>query len=291
MAKNEKKEISNLMELLDEQDESLFARIFEKILSYGLAAIPYLEIAREKSLDDLVHSRIRNLVSRIKVQNLFSELHNWAIMDSDDLLKGYYIVSKYQFPDLEEERVMAKVESLKKEVWLELKKGMTPFEELKVMSKVFFEIKKMWINPNLDAMPDSLCLNAVLNSGKGYTQALSVLYTGIAQRLGIPIYGVRRPESFLLAYVYSANPHERDMYKDVQFYLNPFYVGFFSSIDEVERDLKNDFPGEFEKYKGACTNTELIAQLLNSMVCPFYNQSREDKVDDIDMLIKALNVD
>lgn len=291
MAKNVNTDLTNLMELLDEQDASLFEKISENILSYGVTAIPYLDDISEKSLDDLVQSRTRTLISKIRTQNLYSELHNWATLNSHDLLKGFFIISKYQFPDLEEERVMTKVETLKKEVWLELKKGMTPFEEAKVISKVFFEVRKFTLNQNPASMPDCVCLNAVLNSGKGYPDAFAMLYAGIAQQLGIPVYGIQMPDSMFVAYVFSNGHQALDLRNDVRFYINPFAAGVFFQVKQIEEHLEQTHPDDVEKYSGACTNAEFILKILVVIQEHYIRKKRPDKAEDIKVLMKALNVD
>jgi regulator of sirC expression with transglutaminase-like and TPR domain len=291
MAKDVNSDLTNLMDLLDEQDDSLFEKISETILSYGVTAIPFLENISENSLDDLVQSRAMTLISKIKIHNLYSELHNWATLDSNDLLKGFFIISKYQFPGLDEEVVMAKVEALKKEVWLELKKGMTPFEETKVISKVFFEVRKFSLNHNPASMPDCVCLNAVLNSGKGYPEAFAMLYTGIAQRLGIPVYGVQMPDSMFVAYVYSEGNQSLDLRKDVRFYINPFAAGVFFQVKQIEEHLQQTYPDDIERYSGACTNPEFIQRILIIIKDHYIRKNRPDKAEDIKVLMKALNVE
>ena len=291
MAKNINTDLANLMELLDEQDMSLFEKISENILSYGLTAIPYLEESSEKSLDETVHSRIKLLLKEIRIQSLYSELHNWATLDSHDLLKGFLIVSKYQFPDLDEKRIMAKVEALKKEVWLELKKGMTPFEQTKVISKVFFEVRKYTLNQNPASMPDCVCLNALMNSGKGYPEAFAMLYAGIAQRLGVPVYGIKMTDSMFVAYVYSDGKQALDLRNDVRFYINPFAAGVFFPVKQIEEHLVQTHPDDFEKYSGACTNPEFIQKILVIIKDHYIRKNRPDKVEDIQVLTKALNVE
>ena len=93
MARNANTDLTNLMELIDEQDVSLFKKISESIIAYGFTAIPYLEDISENSLDETVQSRVKVLINEIRTQSLYSELHNWATLDSHDLLKGFFIVS------------------------------------------------------------------------------------------------------------------------------------------------------------------------------------------------------
>lgn len=286
-----KEELTNLMYLLDEQDEPVYDKISESIQAYGVNAIPYLEATRENAFDSLVQSRIKTLLHKLNFQNLYVELHNWATLNSNDLLKGYFLISKYLFPDLNEELIMAKVEALKREVWLELKKNMTPFQEAKVLSKVLFELNKFRLNPSVEGFPDSLCINALLEGRKGFPIALTVLYAGLAQRLGFPIYGVNMPDSMFLAYVYSGNPHQRDFKNDVLFYINPLTIGSFFTNLEVKEYLAKHYSKDNEEIKGACKNPLLILQVAKNMQYAFMSAHKTGKVNELNVLMKALDVE
>lgn len=286
-----KDELSILMELLDEQDEQSLKKISDCIVAYGNAAIPYLEATSEITLDSVVQSRIKKIIYKIIFQNLFYELHNWATLNSKDLLKGYFLISKYFYPDLEEERIMAQVDALKKEVWLELKQNMTPYEGAKVLSKVFFEVKNFSLNEDPVYFTDSLCLNTLLDSGMGYPTAFSVLYAGIAQRLGLPLYGVNMPESMFLAYVSTKNKQTDDLKNNVIFYLNPLAVGAFFTDLSIKEHLEKAHPMKTEEYIGACSNTKFILHVLDAMQYSLICSSKIDTVEkvlELNMLKKAL---
>lgn len=286
-----KGELTNLMYLLDEQEEPVYDKISESIQAFGINAIPYLEATRENAFDSLVQSRIKTLLHKLNFQNLYVELHNWATFNSNDLLKGYFLISKYLFPDLDEKHVMGQVDLLKKEVWLELKKNMTPFQEAKVLSKVLFELNKYRLNPSVEFFPDSLCINALLESHKGFPIALTVLYAGLAQRLGFPIYGVNMPDSMFLAYVYSGNPHNRDFQNDVLFYINPLTTGSFFTNLEVREYLAKLYNKDKGENKGACKNPKLILQVAKNMQYAFISSHKTRKVNELNVLMKALDVE
>lgn len=286
-----KEELTNLMYLLDEQEEPVYDKISESIQAFGINAIPFLEATRENVFDSLVQSRIKTLLHKLNFQNLYVELHNWATLNSNDLLKGYFLISKYLFPALNEELIMAKVEALKREVWLELKKNMTPFQEAKVLSKVLFELNNFRLNPSVECFPDSLCINALLENRKGFPIALTVLYAGLAQRLGFPIYGVNMPDSMFLAYVYAGNPHNRDFKNDVLFYIKPLTIGSFFTNLEVREYLSKHYSKDNRETKGACKNPRLILQVAKNMQYAFMSAHKTEKVNELNVLMKALDVE
>jgi hypothetical protein len=291
MAKIANGELANLMELLDEQDATLYAMISENIQSYGLTAIPYLEVVGEKSLDETVQSRVKILIQTIKIQGLYGELHNWATLESSDLLKGYLICSKYLFPDIDEERVMAQVEALKKEVWLELKQDMTPFEGAKVISKVFFEIKKFSFETDAGSYFESMSMSKLLETGKSLPIAFVILYAGIAQRLGLHFYGVNLPVPGFLGYVQLKNHKAFDVKNDLMFYLNPFAEGAFFQKASIYEGLKIKYSDKMDEYTGACNNVKFILQYLEFVKGLCVNAKKPVKSHEISKLIEALKVE
>lgn len=286
-----KGELTNLMYLLDEQEEPVYNKISESIQSFGVNAIPFLEATRENAFNSLVQSRIKTLLHKLNFQNLYIELLNWATLNSNDLLKGYFLISKYVFPDLNEERVMAQVELLKREVWLELKKNMTPFQEAEVLSKVLLELNKYTLNPIVECSADSLCMNELLDTHTGFPISLTVLYTGLAQRLGFPIYGANMPDSMFLAYVYSGNYRNSDFQNDVLFYINPLTIGAFFTNLEVREYLTKHYNKDKGEYKGACKNPKLILQVAKNMQYAFLNSHNTGKANELNVLMKALEVE
>ena len=65
MADLNKKEVTALINLLDDPDEKIFSTIKGKILGLGEKAIPVLEDAWESSVSLLLQTRIENIIHRI----------------------------------------------------------------------------------------------------------------------------------------------------------------------------------------------------------------------------------
>jgi len=284
-------ELINLMDLLDEPDEISYDEVRKSILSFGMSAVPFLETAQDKSFNILVQDRTKDLLHKINFQNLYSEVHNWATLNSGDLLEGYFLISKFIYPELEEEKVMAQVEALRKEVWLKMKPDMTPFESAGVISKVFFQVKYFSFNDKVLDYCESLCLNNLLNNKKGFPTGFGLLYAGIAQRLELPIYGVSMPESPFLAYVLQRGTEELNLKKDVMFYLNPFAEGVFFPKLQIENHVIEKYPNDGDKYVGACTNLELILSLVQEMKKSLQIIHKATKIEELEILEKALVVE
>src|SRR5690606_38714595 len=114
--------------------------IEDKLLSYGSEVITYLENAWEHSFDGLLQERIENLVHKIQFQNVKEDLALWYQSGGFDLLRGFLILNKYQYPDLNEEKIINHVETIKRDVWLQMMYEATPVEKVKLLIHIFYNI-------------------------------------------------------------------------------------------------------------------------------------------------------
>ncbi|MEM9859286.1 MAG: hypothetical protein AAF843_18150 [Bacteroidota bacterium] len=94
-------ELKALVSLLDDDDREIIAHVEEKIASFGEGIIPFLESEWESNLNPLVQSRIEDLIHSLQLDVLKGKLRTWFAEESDDLLKGMWLVASYQYPDLE----------------------------------------------------------------------------------------------------------------------------------------------------------------------------------------------
>jgi regulator of sirC expression with transglutaminase-like and TPR domain len=284
---NENTELKALINLLDEPDDSAFGSIREKIFSFGKEAIPFLEKAWENSFNGLVQERIEDIIKRIQQENLEFEFTDWSRLGSSDLLKGYLLVSRTQYPDLDEENLTIKVEQMKMDIWLELNDNMTALENVKVVNHVFYGVHHFdgnKINPNA---PQNYYINTLLETRKGSPLSLGILYMILSQKLGIPIYGVNLPQHFVLAYLTEmglSNPTEND----VLFYINPFNKGAVFTRREIElfiRQLKiQPDPAYFEP----CSNIDIVKRLIQNLVFSYRQLGYPDKIEDLERMMNII---
>ena len=93
-----------LIHLLDDPDQEAFQQVSNEILTLGLPAVVPLEEAWFNTSDQLTRQRIEEIVHSIQYDGLYSELAFWAASGAQDLLRGFIIASKFQYPNLEEEK-------------------------------------------------------------------------------------------------------------------------------------------------------------------------------------------
>lgn len=282
-------EITALIDLLDDPDQDIFNNIRDRLMSYGEEIIPELESAWEASFNNLVQTRIEEIIHIIQFSNVRDKLAAWAKTENPNLMEGAILVAKYQYPDLDEERVTNKIEVIKRDIWLELNPNLTALEKVRVINHIIFEIHGFAGNTANFHAPQNSYLNNVLETKKGNPLSLSILYSVIAQSLALPIYGVNLPEHFILCY---KDEHEDDSTEEhpygVLFYINTFSKGSVFGKREIDTFLRQINAEPLDKYYSPCTNVDIVRRMLNNLISAYDKLGYPEKVRDLYSLISAL---
>ncbi len=281
----ENKELNALVHMLDEPDEKLFGSIREKIHSFGKEAIPYLEKALEISFDTFIQERAGEIIRDIQQEELHAEFRNWINTSSSDLLKGYLLVTRSQYPELSEEIMTIKVEQMKMDAWLELNDNLTALENVKVLNHIIYHVHNLDGNKiNLFA-PQNFYLNTFLETHKGSALSLGMLYIILAQKLNIPVYGVNLPQHFILAYVSELSPNLPSV-EDVLFYINPFNKGAVFTKREIELFIHQLKINPDQSFFAPCSNIDIIKRLIGNLIYSYTQLGYPDKIEDLEKLLK-----
>ena len=169
---------------------------------------------------------------------------------------------------------------------------------------MFYNLYQFSPNVSNYHSPQNSYINNVLESRKGNPVSLSVIYQIVANRLGIPIYGVNLPQHFVLAYkdekllddiIRSAlNQDSRLESKNgIIFYINAFNRGAILSLSNIEQFLKQlNLPID-NKYLVPCSNIEIIKRILRNLAFAYQQQSEPIRANQIIELLNILgdNID
>ncbi len=298
------KEITALVKLLDDPDHEIYTQVENKLLSLGPSVIPVLEGEWEISFDAIVQQRIEQIISSIQFNNVKEELSKWSEIDNGDLFDGVFIIAKYKYPELDKSHVNDLIDKIRLDVWLELNNALTAFEKVKVLNHMFYNLYQFSPNVSNYHSPQNSYINNVLESRKGNPVSLSVIYQIVANRLGIPIYGVNLPQHFVLAYKdekllddiirAALNQDSRLESKNgIIFYINAFNRGAILSLSNIEQFLKQlNLPID-NKYLVPCSNIEIIKRILRNLAFAYQQQSEPIRANQIIELLNILgdNID
>jgi len=287
--KDKNKELKALISLLDEPDGEVYEQIRAKIHAYGIDAISVLESAWESSFDPLLQERIEEIIHMIQIDDLYADISSWSQLDSDDLMKGFLLVARSQYPDLDTEKIIHQVGQLVQDVWLELNDSLTALEKVKVVNHILFDVHKFRGNKSNIKSPENLFMNNLLEAKKGNPLSIGILYIIIARSLKLPVYGVDLPNHFVLAYM-DAELEEDDIPEgnNALFYINPFNRGALFTHNEIEAYIKQMKLQHNEAYFSPCSNLTIIKRVFGELIALNEELGNVEKAEELKKLASAL---
>src|SRR5690606_35966579 len=155
----------------------------------------------EHSFDALQQTRIENLIHKIQFQAVTQGLEIWKLTGGADLLQGLMLINRYQYPDLNEQKISARIEAITDEARIRHIPDNEAADNVRLLNHVLYNEFGLSANTSNYHDPQNSYIGQVLETGKGNPILLACIYSIVAQKLGLPIYGVNLPKHFILAYV------------------------------------------------------------------------------------------
>lgn len=280
--KNEK--LKALIALLDDPDETVFQMVEKHLVNEDPQIIDQLERIWETSLDELIQTRIENLIQQIQFSETKSKIWKWTNQTEVDLFEGFFLITQYQYPDLKLKNVKSKIQKISNDVWLEISNKLTSLEKITVLNHIFYDTNKFSINLNNLNSPQNCYMNQLLETKKGNAISVAILYTLIARELKFPVQFVNFPKTPLLAYIdqeLALKAHGKDYKSAILFYINPSNKGAIIGRKEVEFFLNRNEQYGLEDFYEPCEDRIIIKKLLESLIDSYDSLGYQDKVDDL----------
>jgi len=275
----EVKEIKALISLLEDEDTEILNHVEGKIISLGEAIIPFLETEWGSSFNPDMQKRIEDLIHTLQFSAVKNRLQEWKETETDNLLKGLWAISTYQYPDLDYKKIKKDVDKLYYEAWLTHRTYTSPFEQVKNLNQVIFEKFNFSRNTQNPSSPNNSMINMVLESKRGNPISLCIVYMLVAQKLKMPIFGVNLPNLFVLTY-------KSD---ETQFYINAFNKGMvFSRADIDDYIAKLNIPYNQIFYE-PCKHLDILLRVLRNLIMSFDNLGEAGKVLEVKNLLDMLS--
>ena len=272
-------EIKALVVLLDDEDHEVVSHVEEKIMSIGTSVIPMLEQEWESTFNPIIQSKIEDLIHELQFELLKERFVDWKENESDDLLKGLWIVATYQYPDLEQDDLSKELDQLYHELWRHMNEEMAPYDRIKVFNEVFFNKFKFRANTKNFHSPANSMLNAVLETRKGNPISLCAIYLLLAQKMDLPIYGVNLPNLFILTYKIG----------EESFYINVFNRGLVFTKDDIDNYLESLQLDKKDIFYEPCSNLDIILRALRNLIVSFEKLGDYHKADEIKLILQKMD--
>jgi len=290
----EKSKLDALINLLDDPDKTVFDLVEKELLKESKQIIPVLEEKWESSFDVNFQERIENLIQCLQFKETHNKLDSWVKTNSEerDLFTAFWIVDQFQYPDLNLLNIQLKVENIRKKIWLELNNTLTLLEKTTILNHFLFNVNGFSVNHSNKNSSQNCFFSQILDSKKGNSISISILYTILARQLELPAYFIDFPKNPLIAIVepeLAKKVHCRTIDTDVLFYINPSNKGAITSIKEIEYHLrKNEFL-PLHQFTEPKSDILFIQRLLESLSESYQALGMIDKEEQIQQLLQLLN--
>lgn len=275
----DKREILAMISLLDDNDNEVINTVTGTLLQQGSDVIPELEKAWEGSLSEKTQARLENLIQEIQFNGVKNDLNRWVKTGALYVLEGAFHVARFQFPDISISKLNEQIESIRKDVWLEINSNLTALEKVKILNYVIFDLHKFNRNNADFYSPQNSYINQVFETKKGNPISLAIIYLSVAYKLGLPIYGVNLPKNFILAYKDEFRQHDSaDESDDILFYINPYNKGAVLGRREIDYFITQQQIKPHPSFYVPCTNIDIVVRLINNLILSFEKLGYAQKI-------------
>ena len=272
-------ELDAIIRLLDDPDPTVYNILEQKLVSEGTGVLGSLCSVLDHNPGRLLKTRIGNITHQIRKNDIAQSLSQWKDND-DDLLKGAWIVSKYEYPDRGYASLLDDFNTLAGRLEVIDTQNFSPLEQIKIVNHIFFKQLKFSSSAPPDFfLPDNSFITYTLDRRTGNTITMAVVYMLFAQHCRIPLYGVNLPKNFILAYVSPEDNHPL-------FYINPFNQGAVLNEDEIVFFLKQQNISPQSQFFNKCPNTVIIQRLLHNLKSSYERLKWTHCVREIDGFLK-----
>jgi regulator of sirC expression with transglutaminase-like and TPR domain len=124
-------------------------------------------------------------------------------------------------------------------------------------------------------------LHLALETQRGNPLTLCVIYLTIAQKLGLPVYGVNLPNLFVLTY----------KQKNFQFYINVYNRGLILSKADIDSYILQLNLHPVDIFYEPCSNVDIIKRALRNLAVSFEKLNEPEKATEVTKLLDAITDD
>ncbi len=265
-----------LIDLLEDPDKEVYKTVKNELIDQGTDIIPNLEDAWEKNFNSLTQDRVEEIIREIQFNSLIAELKSW-IASPKNLLEGWLIISRYQYPELKIISFEEELNKIAEEAKSSIKKYDSDLEKISTLNYILFNKYGFRGNMRNFHSPENSFINDVIENKKGNPLSLSIIYIYICQKIGLPICGINMPKHFIVGFE-SDNHFDID---SIKFYINPFSRGTILNRQDLEKFLKREKIKESSKYFSPCSNKEILKRLINNLLHSYTYRSKKEKAEDM----------
>ena len=297
-----KSEIESLIYLLEDTDQEVVEQVQSRIISLGADIVPYLEAQLYQTDNSLQIERLQTLLKRLRYDELIDYFKSWLKDGATDLLGAVINIAKIKYPEIDRQVIENQIDKIKLDAWLELQYDLTSYEKVRILNHIFYNVHLYKGDSEDYHNSDNSFINKVLERKRGNPISLAIIYSLVAQRLNIPIFGVNLPQHFVLGYKAEGDYdlikayNELSSFKgnetgEVLFYINPFSQGLILSHDSIREFLSQIKVDTREDYFKICSNKEIVQRIIRNLLFVYDKEKNDLMIQILEDMMNVLNND
>lgn len=295
-------EIKAIIYLLDDPDEEVIHSVEQRLYNEGPEIVPILEEYWSENEDPVKANRLENIIRNIHNNQLGSDFKDWINNENRELLKGSELVCRIQYPGMDPDALNDYIEKVRLDAWMALYSAPNPIDRVQILNHILFDRQGIIGNTTNYHAPENSFLNRVIETRTGNPISLCILYSIIAQRLGLPIFGVNLPQHFVLAYCedsenvdsnsfHSQGELNRSDFGKELFYINPFSKGQIFLKRNIDEFLKAIKVEERESFYTTCSNLDIIRRVLRNLHFSYMENHNHTMVNSVARFMQILGME
>ena len=245
-----------LVNLLGDDDPTIYQTVREKILSFGENAGEWLRPHR-LSNDPVLRRRAREIVQHFDRQ----EADTWFLAfclkhgEEFDLEEGVWLLALTQYPEINVEAYRALLDHFATEIRERIDFSETNKEILTTINNYVFDELGFSGDQESYYDPQNSYLNRVVDRRKGNPINLSLLYLLLARRLELPVAGIGLPGHFIC----------RHQSTSEEIYIDPFHHGKFLTKADCIQYLVSGSHGLQDEFLAPVSTRRILMRICSNL--------------------------
>ena len=183
-----------------------------------------------------------------------------------DLFRAALAFARGEYPDLDESPFLETIDDYANRVRSRRGESEDAAHTIASINVVLFQEEGFSGNQSEFYDPRNSYLNEVLDRKLGIPISLSVIYMEVAQRVGLPVFGVGLPGHFLLKYY--------DLHGN-QIFIDPYVAGRLLSPAECQSRLDEVYGGQMPlqpEFLHSVSRRQILTRMLNNLSSIYIGQ-------------------
>jgi regulator of sirC expression with transglutaminase-like and TPR domain len=245
-----------LVNLLGDDDPSIYQTVREKIVSFGEDAGEWLRPYR-LSNDPVLRRRAREIVQHFDRQ----EADTWFLAfclkhgEEFDLEEGVWLLALTQYPEINVGAYRALLDHFAAEIRERIDFSETNKEILTTINNYVFDELGFSGDQESYYDPQNSYLNRVVDRRRGNPINLSLLYLLLARRLELPVAGIGLPGHFIC----------RHQSTSEEIYIDPFHHGKFLTKADCIQYLVSGSHGLQDEFLAPVSTRRVLMRICSNL--------------------------